>query len=179
MEGSNNIVKLGCYNSASFEICRDFEYLQVKDLGYKIIASQEIVHANFHPHDNGHVTVYPSSMRISSQSVPHVDLSILIVIQLFRSVSSCPYRKDSLFVDTNLQQGFVPQNELATLVKCLKSLHSNRWKPSICFLCKLLVLSSLKTYDDIFRVLCCFGIFWTISDIVFKADILPTCDFFY
>ena len=108
MEGSNNIVKLGCYNSASFEICRDFEYLQVKNLGHKIIASQAIVHANFHPHDNGHVTVYPSSMRISSQSVPHVDLSILIVIQLFRSVSSCPYRKDSLFVDTNLQQGFLP-----------------------------------------------------------------------
>ena len=23
-----------------------------------------------------------------------------------------------------------------------------------------------------------FGVFWTVSDIVFKADILPTCDFF-
>ena len=106
MESSNNIVKLGCYNSAFFEICRNF---QVINLGHKIIASQAIMHANFHPHDHGHVTVYPSSMCISSQSVPHVDLSILIVIQLFRSVSSCPYRKDSLFVDTNLQQGFVPR----------------------------------------------------------------------
>ena len=27
-------------------------------------------------------------------------------------------------------------------------------------------------------VLCCFGNFWTVSDIVFKDDILPTCDFF-
>ena len=34
----------------------------------------------------------------------------------------------------------------------------------------------MKTYDDIFFEY--FGIFWTVSDIDFKGDILPTCDFF-
>ena len=44
--------------------------------------------------------------------VPRVDFSILVVIQLFHSVSSCPYRKDGLFVDTDLQQseGLVPRD---------------------------------------------------------------------
>ena len=53
--------------------------------------------------------------------------------------------------------------------KSSKSMHCNRWKA-------VLVLPSLKTYDDI-RVLRCFGVFWTVSDIVFKTYILPTCDF--
>ena len=55
-----------------------------------------------------------------------------------------------------------------------KSLHSNRLKA-------VLVLSFLKTYHDTYfwgGVLCCFGIFWTISGIVFKADILSTDNFF-
>ena len=34
------------------------------------------------------------------------------------------------------------------------------------------VLSSLKTYVDN-----CYWVFWTISDFVYKADILPICDF--
>ena len=29
-----------------------------------------------------------------------------------------------------------------------------------------------------FWVLCCFGMFWTVSDMVFKTDILPTYEFF-
>ena len=52
----------------------------------------------------------PENAEAMKHSKPHVDISILVVIQLFRSVSSCPYRKDVLFVDTNLQQseGLVP-----------------------------------------------------------------------
>ena len=67
-----------------------------------------------------------------------------VVIQLFRAVSSFPYRKGGLFVDTNLQQpeGLVP-HEWAHKLKSLMSLHSNQWKG-------VLVLSSPKTYDDIF-----------------------------
>ena len=52
--------------------------------------------------------------------------------------------------------------------KSSNSLRSNRLKA-------VLVFSSLKTCDD---VLHCFSIFWIISDIVFKADILPTCVLF-
>jgi len=36
--------------------------------------------------------------------VSHVDISILVLINLFRPVSSCPYRRDGIFVDTDLQQ---------------------------------------------------------------------------
>ena len=60
-------------------------------------------------------------------------------------------------------RGWYLVNELTA-----KILHSNRWKA-------VLVLSSLKDY--FLWLLHCFGIFWTISDIVFKADILPTCYF--
>ena len=44
-----------------------------------------------------------------------------VVIQLFRSVSSCPYRRDGVFVDTNLQQskGLYLVNELATMEEVL------------------------------------------------------------
>ena len=55
-----------------------------------------------------------------------------------------------------------------------KSLHSNRLKA-------VLVLSFLKAYHDTYfwrGVLCCFGVFWTISGIVFKPDILSTDNFF-
>ena len=42
--------------------------------------------------------------------LPHGLGTRIAVIQLFRSVSSCPYSKDGRFVDTNLQQfeGLVP-----------------------------------------------------------------------
>ena len=42
----------------------------------------------------------------------------------------------------------------------------------------MLVLSTLKTYHIFWEVLCCFGVFWTVPGIVFKADILSTDDFF-
>ena len=69
----------------------------------------------------------PEAMK---HSEPHVDFTIL-VIQLFRSVSSCPYRKDGLFVDTNLQQseGLVPRkwarNHGSSLFKALSQQQMN------------------------------------------------------
>ena len=43
--------------------------------------------------------------------MPHVDFSILVVIKLFCPVSSFPYRRDGIFVDTDLEQseGLVPR----------------------------------------------------------------------
>ena len=89
----------------------------------------------------------------------------------FRSVSSCPYRKYGLFVDTNLQQsdGLVPHE------------WAHNHGGSIQRLCAATnggLFWSVKTYNIFFWVICCFGIFWTISDIAFKINILPTCDFF-
>ena len=46
----------------------------------------------------GHMTVFHSSMCIY---LCHVNLALLVVIQLFRSVSSCPYRKNGYFVYSN------------------------------------------------------------------------------
>ena len=41
--------------------------------------------------------------------------------------------------------------------------------------CLMLTFVVIRLFHS---VLCCFSVFWTISDIVFKADILPTNDFF-
>ena len=48
--------------------------------------------------NSGHMTVFHSSMCIY---LCHVNLAILVVIQLFCSVSSCPYRKNGYFVYSN------------------------------------------------------------------------------
>ena len=48
--------------------------------------------------NSGHMTVFHSSMCIY---LCHVNLAILVVIQLFRLVSSCPYRKNGYFVYSN------------------------------------------------------------------------------
>ena len=55
------------------------------------------MHANFYQHDyflfNGHMTVFCKHAHLSLWPVPHVDLSICVVIQLFNSVSRHPYRE--------------------------------------------------------------------------------------
>ena len=58
-------------------------------------------------------------MHICLHSQYLMSTSIHVVIQLFHSVSSCPYRKDGLFVDTNLQlsRGLYLVNKLATMVE--------------------------------------------------------------
>ena len=81
----------------------------------------------------------PEDAEAMKHSEPHADFSIFVVIQLFRSVSSCPYRKDGLFVYTNLQQS--EGLELTTMAK--GDLHSNSWKA-------VLVLYHLNTYDKVF-----------------------------
>ena len=82
-------------------------------------------------------------------------MSTFVVIRLFRSVSGCPYGKEGLLGDKICNSPW------------LVSSH-NRSKA-------VLVLSFLKTYHDIFGG--CFTVFRTISDIVFKPDMLPTDDF--
>ena len=72
--------------------------------------------------------------------MPHVDSSILVVIQLFRSVPSCPHRKDVFFVIqicNSLRDSWMSSQPWQNYSKIL---HSNRWKA-------VLVLSSLKTYN--------------------------------
>ena len=74
--------------------------------------------------------------------MPRVNFLILVVIQLFCSVSSCSYRKDRLFANANLRQSedLVPSESACNP---WKSSHSNKSKA-------VLVLFSLKTYKDIF-----------------------------
>ena len=98
----------------------------------------------------------PTSTRIT---VVRQFFSWFVVIRLFRSASSCPYRKDGLF-------GGKICNSL-WLVK-----EFNRLKAVLGF------VSSEDLPWHFFGVLLHFGVFRTISDIVFKADILPSDDFF-
>ena len=76
-------------------------------------------------------------------SKPYVSFSILVVIQLFRSVSSHPYRKDGLFVVQicNSLRGLYLVNKLVTMAE--GNLHSNSWKA-------VLVLYCMKTDDTHF-----------------------------
>ena len=76
-------------------------------------------------------------------SKPNVGFSILVVIQLFRSVSSRPYRKDGLFVVQicNSLRGLYLVNKLVTMAE--GNLHSNSWKA-------VLVLYCMKTDDKHF-----------------------------
>ena len=91
------------------------------------------------------MTVYLSSMHISSQLVPHVDFSILVVIQLFRSASSCLTERIVLLI---LQQS-------KGLVPCELACNHGKSPQSVCKAKAFLVLSSLKTYMMTFLV--CFG----------------------
>ena len=46
---------------------------------------------------------FPWECAFTFVTMPNVDF-LLLVIQLFLSVPSCPYKKDGAFADTNLQQ---------------------------------------------------------------------------
>ena len=82
--------------------------------------------------------------------------------------SSFPYRKDGLFTDTNLQQ--------PAWGACTSWMSSQPWRKSSKKLKAVLVLSSLMTFSLSASLLRGFGVSWTVSDTVFKADILRTCD---
>ena len=90
-------------------------------------------------------------------------LLILVAIQLFHSLSSCPYRKDGLYSDTNLQQS----EDLVYLVNQFAT---------VCTEAAVLVLSSLKTYHDTFFE--CFVTSVSSRPYQIKANNFPTYDFY-
>ena len=94
-------------------------------------------------------------------------MSTFVVIRLFYSVSSCPYGKEGLVGDKICNSPWL-MNQLVTVERVRTATGRKQ-----CWFC--LYWSFTTTF---FGVLRCFGVFWTISDIVFKADILPTNDFF-
>ena len=112
-----------------------------------------------HLSNNGHATVFflPRSCTFTSvTSVSCCDPAIPFSLWLsLREGGSCWWQ--------NLQQSLAREPA------------RNRWKSSHNRSKAVLVLSFLKTYNIFWG---CFGVFRTISDIVFKADILPTDDFF-
>ena len=111
------------------------------------------MHAIFHLHNNnGHVTVFPRMCRFTFIASNFS----LLVIQLFHSVSSCYYKKNGYFVDTNLQQskGLVPR----------ESAH-NPWKSYQDESCVGFVFSE----DDVFFLSAL--LLWLVSN---RFRILPT-----
>ena len=99
---------------------------------------------------------------MSLGSTSHVNLPILVVIQLFHSFSSCAYRKNDLFVDTNLQQSEGQRVCTAT--------------DGSLFLFCLLYFRRLTTTFSL-----SVSLLWHVLDHFrhsFKADVLPTCDIF-
>ena len=97
--------------------------------------------------------------------MPHVNFSIL-VIQLFRSVSTCPNRKDGLLLT---QICNIPRESAHEACKQFAQQQIES--------CAGFVISNTLT-QHFLQVLHCFGIFSTILDMVFKAEILQTCDIF-
>ena len=81
--------------------------------------------------------------------MPHVNFSLLVVIQRFCSVSSSHYRKDGLFGDKICNSSWLV-NQLATIDKVRTATG------------QMLVMSSLKTYHDIFFGCC--GIINTLTN---------------
>ena len=88
------------------------------------------------------------------------------MIQVFRSVSSCPYRKGNLFGDKTCNSLWLV-NQCATVRRVHRTVEN----------CVTFVFSE-DLHDIFLWVLRCFGVFRTISDMFFKASILPTCNFF-
>ena len=134
-----------------------------------IVVSQAIVHANFHPCGNfGHATVFfPQSMHIYLRSqCLFWYLLWSSCIQLFRSVSDCPYGKEGLVGDKICNIPWL-MNQLAT-VERVRTMTGRKQ-------CLFVISEDLPHFLE---VLHCFGVFRTISDIVFKADFLPTDDVF-
>ena len=98
----------------------------------------------------------------------HKQAFTFVSCQLFCSVSSW---RMAFFVDTNLQQleGLVPREWACNHGGSLQRV-CTATDGSLFWFCK-----DLQRH---YSVICCFGIFWTISDNAFKINILPTCDFF-
>ena len=127
-----------------------------------IIVSQAITHANFHPHVN-------FLIMATRQFFSPIMYSYLCN-QCLMLWSSCSVQ--SLVVPTGRRVLLVTKS--ATVLGSWTSLQplkefAQQVESSVGFV-------FLKTYHNIFWG--CFGVFRTISDIVFKADILPTDDFF-
>ena len=95
-------------------------------------------------------------MHSLSLQVPHGGFSVLVVIQLFHSVSSCLYRKDILLVD----RGLYIVNERATMAEVFKEFVQQQMK----------VFSSLRTYNDIFfECFVALASSWIILDTCFQG----------
>jgi len=94
-------------------------------------------------------------------------MSTFVVIRLFRSVSGCPFGKEGLVGDEICNSPWL-MNQLATIERVRTATGRKQ-----CWFCLFWRLTT-----TFFGVLRCFGVFQTISDIVFNADILPTDDFF-
>ena len=120
-------------------------------------------------------TIFSVSMRI------HLRGQCLMSTFQYLLWYSCPIR--SLGIPTermvflliqicNRLRGLYLVNELATMAELFEEFAQQQMEG-----CSGFVFS-----EDLWRhflwVLHCFGVFWTISHIDFKADILPTCDFF-
>ena len=97
--------------------------------------------------------------------MPRVNFSIL-VIQLFRSVSTCPNRKDGLLLTQICNSPHESAHEAC------KQFAQQQIESCVGFVISNTLLRHFL------QMLHCFGIFSTILDMVFKPEILPTCDFF-
>ena len=131
-----------------------------------IIVSQAIAHANFHP---------------------HINLLILVTRQFFpRTCTFTSVASAScwllLWSSCFVQSLVVPTGRRALLVIKSATVHG-LWIS----LQRVRTATGWKQWRFLFSedlpwhflgVLCCFGVFRTISDIVFKADFLPT-DYFF
>ena len=89
-------------------------------------------------------------------------LLILVTIQLFHSLSSCPYRKDGFF--------------LIQICNSLRIWYLMNQFVTVCMEAAVLVLSSLKTYHDTFFE--CFVTSVSSRPYQIKADNFPAYDFY-
>ena len=90
----------------------------------------------------------------------------ILVLQLFRSVSTCPNRKVVFLL---IQ---ICNSPLESAREACKQFAQQQIESCVGFVISNTLLRHFL------QVLHCFGIFSTILDMVFKAEILQTCDFF-
>ena len=123
--------------------------------------------------NNGHVSFFlkhahlaRASCRLFNSILACCDPAFLfsLYLSLMEGWSFCWYKSATVWGACTSWMSSQPWR------KSSKSLHSNRWKA-------VLVLLALKTDNGIFFD--CFSIFWTVSDIVFKADNLANLWFIF
>ena len=123
----------------------------------------------WHVRESGCTWVIMATRQFFSSPIMYIYLrnqclmSTFVVIQLFRSVSGCPYGKEGLVGDKICNSPWL-MNQLATVERVRTTGRKQCW---FCLFWRLTTF-----------FWGCFSVFRTISDIVFKADILPTDDFF-